>query len=362
MGLEDFKENATKRDVARQIFDNEIKTIEAIGKLDRKDYGTFINLGMLLSAVGAQNIKDSDSKGIAVKGGDLKNKEGKTITMFLPKRELPVVVLFREIGEDTRVGITYFNGEITYSFSSRETGTIDLATVSQNELKAYNYGTDKDKKTYRLVQKNPYTSDISQVKEGASLRDVVCEHIKTNPTMEPYSLQIMSAFDDILSLDENRNIQPLSEESISRLELVRKNDDLKKENEELEAENRKLEAENEELEAKNSKLNGETEELKKQIDALKKELSESRDTNKRLSSIIEALKERVSRIPFFGKKALRDIKETEKQLPATHSASSDSFKEQYTVNPDSLNMDYKGRDTQSVQKNERENDEQDFLI
>lgn len=355
MGLKDFKENATKRDVARQIFDNEIKTIEAISKLDRQNYSTVTQLATVLGVAGAQNIKYTDSNRIAVRGADLKNKEGKKITGFFRENEFPVVVLSREIGKDTRVGITYFNGEITYTLCSPETGKIDLASVSKNGLRAYNYGTNKDKETYRLASRYPYTSDISQVKEGASLRDVVYEHIQTNPIMEPYSSRIISAFDDILSLDENRDIQPLSEESISRLELVRKNDDLKKENGELEKENGELKAEN-------SKLNGENEELKKQIDALKKELSESKDSNKRLSSIIEALKERVSRIPFFGKKALRDMKETEKQLPATHSASSDSFKERYTVNPDSLSMDYKGRDTQSVPKNERENDKQDFLI
>lgn len=334
MGLSNINEKRIRTESSRLIWHNEMETISKIANLQGVPDNHFVRLNNLISYTGSRNTKGNTD--IAVTGNILKNSNGKKISAYVPAKNESdnIIVLSYDLDEETRAAITRDSlGEITYTLISPETGSIDLAKVNASNLKLYNWGTQKDREIGRLFSGDPEFLDISSEKvEGNTLRDIIANNIADHPLMGKYSERIVSAFDQILSLDDERNIESLSDEQISRIELLRK---LKTKDEELVGERldnrekdkkisellkeKKILEDNsdfdkEYLDAKDRKIT----DLQRKVEELREELARSEKTNMSLSDLISKIKATVSKIPFFGKKALRDIGITEKQLPEAH--------------------------------------------
>ena len=363
MGLKDAKENKIKKETARIVWENENRTLSKIADMAEKEEKTgTTTFEQIRSVAGAQESRIGVN-GKTVKKAKIKNKEEETVEVYISD-EKDVMVLSKSIDSETRVGITKDNdGTIIYTLISPETGKIDLARVSPSNLAVYNYGTKMDESVYGLSREYPRTTDISGDKvEGNTLREIVSSHIQEHGIMGQYSERIMSAFDSILSLDEERDITPLSEEQISRIEFLREAEAMKGEIGRSEGENSKLTKEVSDSKESYKQMQEQLLVAEKEIERLTQKLSKSEEqlesseaTNKRLSEIIRRIKERVSKIPFFGKKALRDIGVTEQQLPAAPNNSSNDFKEKYEVNPASLNRESdRSHDSQTKSKEDNE--------
>lgn len=334
MGLSNINEKRIRTESSRLIWNNEMETISKISKLQGVPDNHFARLNNLISYTGSRNTKGNTD--IAVTGNILENSDGEKISVYVPVENEAnnIIVLSYELDEETRVSITRDSvGMITYTLISPETGNIDLAKVNASDLRVYNWGRQKDIEIGRLFSGNPETLDISSEKvEGNTLRDIIANNIANHPLMGKYSERIVSAFDQILSLDDERNIESLSDEQISRIELLRKlkikneelvgerldKRDLEKKNSELLKEKKILEEnsdfDKEYLEAKDRTIT----DLQRKVEELTQALERSENTNISLADLISKIKATVSKIPFFGKKALRDIGITEKQLPEAH--------------------------------------------
>ena len=327
MGLNDINNKTAESSVTSQIYSNEESTLNNIRKIFEKEqkegkgYST-TTFGRASSAIGSPQQGVSD---IRLKIVNIKNSNGKTISVLSnPIEDINIktsMILSIDLDSDTKVTITKnADGTIIYTLRSPETGAIDLGEVGPTGLILYNYGNRYDKSLYRLEDADPNLIGISEI-DGveSTLRDIIANHINNHAIMGKYSETIMSGFDEILSLDEDREIVPLSQENLERIDLLRQIAELEEENSRYRTKVRNLTESNiksEEARKKSDEeIQKENSSLQSRVIELEEKLRISEATNKRLSEFINGIKEIISKIPFFGKGTLKRIDSIQTQLP-----------------------------------------------
>lgn len=322
MSLKKYSEEVLRNISVGELFNVEYPSIIRIAglydKLDSKEYITTCSSDLGSNSAWVMN-KEEGSTSVDVKCKSCKNERGKVIKIKVSRKGNNQFVQLVNCVNGISVYITKDqNNNITYTLDAPETGIINLAKCSYHDAYVYNYGTHKD--GLALEELYPYETDISHLDlKEVSLISAIENNISCHEVMGPYKEIIINAFNHILSLDGKRETKLYTEEqlalkaSIEELRSMKERQGMIAYEVERISEKRKemimkLAKKIEELEKKIIDLEGEVEKYATQLKV-------EREEKRRLLDIISKIKEIVAKIPFFGKKALREIGVYEKQLP-----------------------------------------------
>lgn len=119
-----------------------------------------------------------------------------------------------------------FNGEIYYSIDADEVGNVTLARVTPDEVEFPQYGPNpRIKKEYGGQTIEGFAKSgklpLSEVKD--TVIETIEKTVREHPIMSKYADMILGDFNNILSLDLEREIQPISEEAMINATLKEDN-------------------------------------------------------------------------------------------------------------------------------------------
>ncbi len=180
---------------------------------------------------------------------------------------------------------------------------------------------DKQTNSYKYYFENTLLADVYTDKEyfptesssntnkntTVTVRENLQRILENNPDsrIQKHCDIILNSFDEVLSIDPEQEIEPMSDSELKIKGLERKNNELSKENHELKREDKSKSAKIEDLEST-------VEELKSTIATLESEKSDSKKTIAKLQSMLEKALNFVEKIkakPILSKFASKELDE-----------------------------------------------------
>lgn len=209
--------------------------------------------------------------------------------------------------------------QIAYYLHSGAKGHNLLALVSQENAEFPIYGNDRD--GYAPLLKLQQIGKLPAGEQKTTVRETIEKTLLDNPELKEEAYAILAGFDQILSVDKERQIQPFSPIEIENAQLKDKVEEMsdeivnsKRTSESQKAEIAKLKEEIAHFKNENSILQEENAGQKTQIRELQTMLSESQTLLRKTLEFITKVRDSVVGKVFF-KKPLQELEVETQALP-----------------------------------------------
>lgn len=297
------------------MWKNEKNTFDKIADEARKS-GKVIDLSYgYMSKSG--NLRDNQRDSQRAMVYEFKNPNGEQI-LFMENDSVAEFNYEYDKKGNNQVSIVYDKRtkEFAYYLHSGPNGHNLLALVSTEKSEIPLYDDKMDHQASLLKYRE--IGKLSDSEKGSTIRETIEKTLLDHPYLKNEAYEILTGFDQILSVDRDRNIEPLTpieienamlKDRIRELEVARRKTE-KSQTEKIASlteEVSSLQEENEKLNEENRNLKEENGKQKTQIEKLQSMLGKTLDfAGKVRDSVVGK---------FFFKKQLQELDKNEKALP-----------------------------------------------
>ena len=289
------------------IWENENKSFDKICDEIRKNGGVINNSKAYMAKTGNLGVRNDRTQQNGRTYGFI-SQNGKEI--LLGENDYMIECTFIYDKKHNQVSISYDKrtGEYAYFLHSNNNGHNLLALVSSEKADFPIYSTDNSERP--LLQFAP-KGKLPDLDKKSTIRETIEKTLLEHPILKNEAYDILTAFDEILSLDNDRQIRPLTPLEIENAKLRFKIQEME----------RSIKNQAKSHEETTLKLGEEIDNLKKENEGLKSENGDQKNQITKLQTMLGKTLEFASRVrdsiagKIFFKKPLKDLNLDGNALP-----------------------------------------------